>query len=126
MFNMSGDALLNLLRRARDIHIHLLETPNLVVPPIRQVPHRAHHPRPRREQEQPRVLPALRYGHEPDLEVERDAVLAFCLPDAQARRELRADAGRGPADEASVELHAEVPSAVDGGREGLCHSVRGE
>ena len=59
----------DLLRRHRDIHIHLFERPDLVVSPIRQKFDGAHHPRSRREQEQAWVLTAFGRRHEPDLQV---------------------------------------------------------
>lgn len=53
-------------------------------------------------------------------------MLALRFPYSQTGRELVADGGRRPSNQATVQLDTQIASAVNGGRERLCHTVCGE
>ncbi len=119
---MSRNALLDLLRRTSNIHIHLLERPNLVVLAIRQVLHRTHHACSRRKQEQSRVLATMRHRYKADLEVQGDVILAFGFPKTKRSGHLLKSSLRRPPYYSAIQLDTEVLATIDLGTEGLCHS----
>lgn len=121
---MRRQALLDLIRHARNVEVDLLERPDRVGLAVGEVLDVAHHARARRKQVQARVLPALARRDETDLEVERDVVLALGLPHAERIGELLGKERCRPTDDAAVELHDDVLAAVDGRVERLEHAER--
>lgn len=106
-------ALFDLLRRTRDVHIHLLERTNLIVTSIRQILHRTHHSRSGGEQKKTRVLSAFGLWNVTDLQIKRNVVLALGLPYAQVDSELLSNWRSSPTDYATVKLNTEIIFTVN-------------
>lgn len=112
VLHVRRDTRLDLVRLHSDVHIHLLKRSDLIVFAIGQEHNGPHHPRPRRKQEQTRILAAFRLRNETDFEIEGDLVNPFCLPYPQVLCELFCDSWLGPANNAAIKLNAEAFSTV--------------
>ena len=124
VFDVGRDAPLNLVRLARNVQVHLLKRTHMVLAAVEQVAHRAHHPGAATEQIQTRVLPAMRRGHEADLEIQRHRVQSLRLPHTQHSGHVPRECRCRVAQHNAVQLHAHMCLRTDLRRDTLCHTER--